>query len=266
MTRRGAGVGMAACLLLATGAYGSIRGGGFERFIEDNGSIADIVARGFGFGIDAITISGQRELLSTEVLKIAGIRQQESLLFLDVNTIRERLVASPIIQTANVRKLYPNQLVITIGERTADALWQRDGEVLIIAADGRIIDKMRDQRYSQLPFIVGAGANKRYAEYMRILAAAGPLKHQIRAGTLIGERRWTIKFANNLDLKLPESAPEDAMAQFVTLNKAYDLLDKDMLIADMRVQGRFIGQLSEEAMARREDAKKKRPKRKGGAA
>jgi cell division protein FtsQ len=235
---------MAACLLLATGAYGTIRGGGFERFIAENGSIADIVARGFGFGIDAITISGQR----------------------DVNVIRERLVASPIIQTANVRKLYPNQLVITIGERTADALWQRDGEVLIIAADGRIIDKMRDQRYSQLPFIVGAGANKKYDEYMRILAAAGPLRNRIRAGTLIGERRWTIKFANGLDLKLPEAAPEDAMAQFVALNKIYDLLDKDLLVADMRVQGRFVGQLSEEAMSRREDARKKRPKRKGGAA
>ncbi|MCC2095903.1 MAG: cell division protein FtsQ/DivIB [Hyphomicrobiales bacterium] len=266
MTRRGAGIGMAVCLLLATGAYGSIRGGSFERFLDANGSVGDIIARGFGFGVDVITISGQRELLSTEVLKIAGIRSQDSLLFLDVKAIRERLVASPIIQTANVRKLYPNQLVIAIGERTADALWQRDGEVLIIAADGRVIDKMRDQRYTRLPFMVGTGANKRYGEYMRVLAAAGPLKSHIRAGTLIGERRWTVKFRNGLDLNLPEHAPEQAMARFVALNKQYDLLDRDILVADMRVTGRFVARLSEEAKSKREAAEKKRPKRKGGAA
>jgi len=125
---------------------------------------------------------------------------------------------------------------------------------------------MRDQRYTRLPFIVGAGANKRYAEYMRILAAAGPLKSHIRAGTLVGERRWTLKFNDGLDLKLPEQLPERAMAQFASLNKQYDLLGKDMLVADMRVPGRFTAELSVEAAAKFEAATKKRPKRKGGAA
>ena len=266
ITRRGAGVGMALSLVLAVGIYGGIKGGGIERFLAENGAVRDIMARGLGFGIEAITITGQRELISTEVLALAGIRPQDSLLFLDAEAIRARLVVSPMIKTADIRKLYPNQLIIAIHERKADAVWQVDGEVSIIAADGRVIDKMRDQRYARLPFIVGEGAQKRYGEYMKILAASGSLRTQIRAGTLVGERRWTIKFSNGLDLKLPERQPDRAMAQFASLAKTHDLMEKDLIVADMRAPGRFSAQLSAEALAKRMDGKPKTVKRKGGAA
>lgn len=266
LTSRGAGVAMVLSLVLTTGVYGGVRSGGIERYFAEQGSVRDLVARGFGFGIAAITIRGQRALLSTEVLALAGIRKQDSLLFLDAEEVREKLVRSPVILSADVRKLYPNQLVIGIVERRADAVWQRDGEVSIVAADGSKIDKMRDQRYARLPFVVGAGANKRLKEYIDILAAAGPLKSKIRAGTLIGERRWTIKFVNGLELQLPERKPAVAMADFVDLAKKHDLLDKDLIVADMRVPGRFIGRLSAEALSRRSGSKVKKTKRKGGAA
>ena len=266
VTRRGTGVALALSLVLATGVYGGIQGGGFERFFAENGSARDIAARLTGFGIDAITITGQRELLSNEVLGLAGIRPQDSLPFLDAHAIRERLVASPIIRSADVRKLYPNQLIIAIHERKADAVWQRDGEVSIVSADGRVIDRMRDQRYSRLPFIVGEGAHNRFPEYMRILAAAGSLRAKIRAGTLVGERRWTVKFSNGLDLKLPELKPERAMAQFTRLAKAHNLMGKDLIVADMRAPGRFIAKLSAEALAKRAARKPSKTKRKGGAA
>ncbi len=257
---------MTCCLALATGIYGGIQGGGFARFFEDHGSVQDIVARGLGFGIAAITITGQRELLSNEVLALAGIKPVDSLIFLNAQTVRKRLVAAPMIRSADVRKLYPNQLVIAIRERKADAVWQRNGEVSIIAGDGRRIDKMRDQRYARLPFIVGPGANKRFHEYRKILSSAGHLRSKIRAGALIAERRWTIKFKNGLELKLPEAGPAPAMALFASLDKKHDLLDKDLILADMRTPGRFVGRLSAEAAARRSGKSAKKPKRKGGAA
>ena len=266
LTRRGAGFAMACSLVLATGIYGGIQGGAFQRFFDENGSVPEIIARGIGFNIAAITITGSRQLLSNEVLALAGIQAKDSLIFLDVQKVRKRLIASPVIMAASVRKLYPNQLVIAVEERKADALWQRDGEVAIIAADGRRIDKMRDQRYARLPFMVGAGANLRYREYMAILTAAGHLRSKIRAGTLIGGRRWTIKFSNGLDLKLPEEKPDRAMARFSVLDKKHGLLERDLLVADMRTSGRFIGRLSAGAAARRSATKPKTIKRKGGAA
>ncbi|MGE3248225.1 MAG: cell division protein FtsQ/DivIB [Beijerinckiaceae bacterium] len=264
VTRRGFGTALALMLVMATGAYGSLQGGAYETFVRENGSLGNLLARGAGFGIAAITITGQRELISTEVLAAAGISKQDSLLFLDAQKVRANLLRVPVIQSADVRKLYPNQLVIAIVERRAKAVWQREGEIAIVAEDGRPIDKMRDQRYARLPFVVGEGANTRLSEYMDILAAAGPLHTKIRAGTLVGQRRWTIRFTDGLDLLLPEEQPAKAMAKFAAMVQTYKLLDKDLLVADMRVPGRFIARLSADAVQKR-DAKNAASRKKKGA-
>ena len=77
---------MTCCLALATGIYGGVQGGAFARFFQDHGSIQDIVARGLGFDIAAITITGQRELLSNEVLALAGIKPADSLILTTMAT------------------------------------------------------------------------------------------------------------------------------------------------------------------------------------
>ena len=38
-------------------------------------------------------------------------------------------MALPLVESASVRKLYPNDLAIDIVEREAFAVWQRDGEL-----------------------------------------------------------------------------------------------------------------------------------------
>ena len=42
----------------------------------------------------------------------------------------------PLVKQASVRKLYPGQIVIELIERQPAGLWQKDGEVRAIAADG----------------------------------------------------------------------------------------------------------------------------------
>ena len=66
-----------------------------------------------------------------------------------------------------MRKLYPDRIVIDIVERTPAALWQKDGEVRTIAADGAVIDSLRDSASTALPFVVGDGANERLASSRR---------------------------------------------------------------------------------------------------
>ena len=92
-----------------------------------------------------------------------------------------------------MRKLYPNHIVIDIVERTPFALWQKDGEVHAIAADGAPIDEMRDDRYAGLPFVVGEGANARVPEFIALLEATGELRPRVEAGVLVGQRRWNLK-------------------------------------------------------------------------
>lgn len=265
VTRRGFGTALAIGLLTATGVYGSVRGGVYDKMVEEFGTPANMLAKAAGFGIDVVTITGQKELVHHEILAASGITARDSLALLDVAAVRERLRKVPLIADANVRKLYPNQVVISVTERKAHALWQMNGNVSVIAADGKVIDKLRDQRFNKLPFVVGEGANLAVGEYQAIVAASGPLRYRIRAGTLINGRRWNLKLKNGMDIKLPEVDPAGAMKRFAVLAGANDLLEKDVMYFDLRAPGKLVARLSVEAAARREGAGKKRKSRGGGA-
>ncbi len=258
---RGVGMALALALILAVTAVGAVVGGQYQAFVAREGSVGDFLARAVGFNIATVTISGQVEMREPEILADAGISPKNSLLFLDVAQARAKLESIALVKQASVRKLYPNQIVIDLIERTPFALWQKDGQVKTISADGAVIDAMRDQRFASLPFVVGEGANERLSEFTALLNAAEELRPKIRAGVLIGERRWNLKMTNGVDVKLPEVNPLAAMATLLKLQRQSRLLDKDVLSLDMRVEGKVFARLTEEAAAARAEAHVK----KGGA-
>jgi cell division protein FtsQ len=184
-------------------------------------------------------------------LAIAGIDASRSLPFFDVANARARLEADPLVKQASVRKLYPDQIVIDMVERTPYAVWQKDGGVSAIAADGAPIDEVTDGRYADLPFVVGEGANGRVREYVAMLDAMDELKPRVEAGVLVGQRRWNLRLKSGVDVKLPEDDPQAAIAELLRLQRQSRILEKDVLALDFRVPGRVFVRLTEDAAAAR---------------
>ena len=263
-----AGPGMGACfslaLLMAVGGYGAVKGGHYAAYVATHGQPADIAAKALGFSIKAVTIAGERELKEQDLLAIAGISPRNSLLFLDAAKIRERLQRLPLVKEAAVTKLYPDRLLIEIEERQPFALWQCDGNVQIVADDGVPIAAMRDQRFIHLPLVVGAGANEKLSQYIALLETAGDLRERIVAGVLVAQRRWTLKTANGIEILLPETEPEAALAMLVSLQRTSQILDKDLISLDLRQPGRLVARLTEEAVAERAGTLPGKSKAKGG--
>lgn len=255
---RGLGLSLAIALIAGAALFGATRGGQYQAFVAEHGGVADIVARALGFGIDVVTISGEAQLAEPEILALAGVTPKESLPFFDAAQARKNLEALPLIKQASVRKLYPDRIVIDIVERTPVGLWQKDGDVRTIAADGAVIAEMRDARFASLPFVVGEGANERLGEFIALLDASAELRSKIVAGILIGERRWNLKMKSGLEVKLPENDPLSAMTTLVALQRQSRILDRDLLTLDLRVEGKAFARLSEEAAAARVEARPKK--------
>ena len=196
-----------------------------------------------------VTVSGTTHISEPRILAIAGIDASRSLPFFDVTQAKARLEANPLVKQASVRKLYPNQIVIDIVERTPYAVWQKDGEVSAIAADGAPIDQVDDDRYAGLPFVVGEGANGRVREYVALLDAMDELKPRVEAGVLVGQRRWNLRLKSGVDIKLPENNPQAAIAELLKLERQSRILEKDMLELDFRVPGKVFVRLTEDAAA-----------------
>jgi cell division protein FtsQ len=260
------GVGLFGLLLLfcAVSFAGLVQNGGYDRIVAGDGQPWDIAARAIGFNISAVTITGQTRLSEKNVLDASGVDSRQSLLFLDANAVREKLVAIPYVKSARVMKLYPNRLVIAIEERQPHALWQRDGRVSVISEDGVAIDELQDERYLGLPFVVGEGAQKRLPEYLVLLKGVGDLAQRIKAGVLVAGRRWNLEMTNGVVVKLPEEDPGRAVATLLRLQREARILDKDVMSIDLRPDDRVTIRLTEEAAATREAAQPHKNKKSGG--
>lgn len=249
----------------AVGLYGAVRGGQYEDFVALRGDPRDLVAKAIGFGIKEVTVSGISELDQTEVLQVAGVDSRGALPFFDAAGARERLLAVPLVKSATVRKLYPNELEITLTEREPFALWQNHGEVFVVSVDGTVIDKFDDARFARLPLVVGEGAAPKAKTFARLMEVSPEVRAHVRAGMLVGQRRWTLKLDNGVEVRLPEEGAAQAIARFATLMKEQKILDKDVLAIDMRYPDRVVLRLSEEAADARADAIKAKGKAKGSA-
>jgi cell division protein FtsQ len=234
-------------VLLGAALLGAERGGQFNAVAEEASRAGDWVARALGLGMAVVTVSGTTHMSEGRILGIAGIDASRSLPFFDVAEAKARLEANPLVKQASVRKLYPNQVVIDIVERTPYAVWQKDGDVSAIAADGAPIDEVTDGRYADLPFVVGEGANGRVREYVQLLDAMDELKPRVEAGVLVGQRRWNLRLRSGADVKLPEGNPQAAIVELLNLQRQSRILEKDALALDFRVPGRVFVRLTDDA-------------------
>ncbi len=259
------GPATSAALIAVAVFLGLKLGGQYEGFVARNGGPLDVLARTAGFSVTQVSVAGNKELTAQEVIAATGIQASSSLPFLDVAQLQERLKRLPLIADVSVRKFYPDKLVINIVEREPFALWQKDGNVHLVSVDGTVIDEMRDDRFRRLPHVVGAGANLRVREYVELLEKAPGLRDRIRAATLVSERRWTLKFANGVDVKLPEMDPASAIQALAKLDEDANVLNKDIIMVDLRVPGRAAFRLTETAAQARAEIMDKKTVRKGKA-
>ena len=258
--------GLAACLvfLLGAGAYGVIKGDHIATIRTAIKDGADAAANAAGMRIATVSLSGQRQVSREEIFAAAGVTDHSSLLFLDVADARARLEAIPWIAEATVRKLYPDRLQITITEREAFALWQQQGKVKVIAADGTVLSAKVEPRLASLPFVVGNGAAAKARDFLAVLDRFPAIRDSVRASILVGDRRWNLRLKSGVDVRLPDTDIERALETLARLDREKNLLNRDIVAVDLRLADRLTVRLSDAAAQAREDALKKATKKKGG--
>jgi len=265
---RGLGLVLSAAMILASIAYGVVKGDHVGTIVAALKDARDGAANAAGFRIMSIALAGNHHVSREEVLAVAGVTGTTSLLFLDVADMRERLKTNPWIADATVLKLYPGELQIGVKEREAFALWQKDGRVSVIAADGTVLEPYVAPRLVRLPLVVGSGAQAKAKAFLALLEPYPELRDFVRAAVLVGERRWNLRLKNGIDVELPETGTAAALATLVALDREKSLITRDIVMIDLRLADRITVRLSDgAAQARIELLKEKdKPKKKGGSA
>jgi cell division protein FtsQ len=262
---RGTGIAASALLIGASLVYGSVAGGHVAVITGQLADLRDAGANAVGFNIASVALTGQNQISREDILTAAGITGRTSLLFLDAEAARRELKKNPWIAEATVLKLYPDSLQIGVTERQAFALWQKNGQLSVIAEDGTVLEPYVARRFTGLPLVVGEGAQGRAKEILNLIGRYPEIAASVGAAVLVAQRRWNLRLKNGVDVRLPESGMERALATLVDLDREKKLLSRDITAVDLRLPDRVTVRLSDESGQAREEALKPKAKRKGGA-
>lgn len=196
-----------------------------------------VAAADAGFEVRHVEISGLKHLGRMPVYAAALDGATNSMLLVDLQASRARLMTLKWVADASVGRRLPDTLIVDIVERRPVALWQYRQRLVVIDKTGEELTSESLERFGKLPLVVGPGANKRAVEIMARLDRHPEIASQVGAALLVGGRRWDLKLHSGETMALPEgdAATERALAQFASLDKARGLLAKGFTRFDLRV-------------------------------
>ena len=208
-----------------------------------------------GFYVEDIEISGNRETSEIAVLQNLGLENSYSLQGVDIQRARGELLNLPWVADADVRKVYPSTLKVTLTERVPFALWQQeDGRLLMIEHDGNVIGPITEPKFKRLPLVLGQGGNFAAASIDGLLAQWPELASRVRAYKRVDDRRWDLYLDNGVLVKLPEFGSDAAVARLKSLDESRAILEREVAAVDLRLDDRVAVQLTADAMERRTEA------------
>jgi cell division protein FtsQ len=121
--------------------------------------LADVAADARVWYIDRIAISGTERLAKSDVLALLDGLRGQSILRADLEAARRRLLASPWVADAVLRRRLPASIEVTITERRPMCLARLAGRLFLIDEQGIAIDEY-GPKYAEfdLPIIDGLAA------------------------------------------------------------------------------------------------------------
>lgn len=243
-----------AALMLGIGLYGAVLGGHVTRLKQNGLELIGSGVRGLGFRVQEVKVTGAQKLTVPELFERIGLNQPTvTTLGFDVEQARLRLVDIPWIKSASVRILFPGTVDVALVEREPFALWQRGGRINLVDREGDIIGPYEDERFSNLPVVVGDGAEKRLVEIRQLLETYPDLSQRVRAAVLVAGRRWTLKLADGVDVMLPEDGAKEALSALARIEEQSELLKRDIAAFDLRIANRVVVRLTDRAAQIRSD-------------
>jgi cell division protein FtsQ len=225
-------VGLIGIVLWAGGYFGML-GRAVDRATNETAIAA-------GLEIRRVLLRGAHQTAHEEVLDALGPVVGASIAHLSLDEARARIENLGWVRSASVSRLYPDTISVSIREREPAAVWQIDGDLHLIDAEGAIIREVGAYEYSNLPLIVGAGAPEAASGILSALAREAEIGKRAYALIRVGGRRWNMRLRNNVDVKLPENAYVEAIADLGILQEAQGLLDQEIDYIDLRDPERMV--------------------------
>lgn len=200
-----------------------------------------VFAHDAGFELHNVNVRGTNNLNELKIYQIALGDRNRAMPFVDVDALRERLLALSWVEDARVSRQLPDTLVIDVVERKPVAVLQKIDRLVLIDKDGIELEAVSEDRAKGKLRLKGPGAGRQVAALSELLEAAPALRPKVKGAEWVGNRRWNLTFKTGQILALPEGKDVSAKAliTFAQLDGRNRLLGGKAVAFDMRAPDRI---------------------------
>lgn len=241
--RRSALAGIAIMLVTAALAYGwwAWREGLPHRLAEDARQAAMQRSLDLGFRVKEVFVEGRKNTPAAALRKALAVERGAPILFVDLAAARDRLLALPWVSDVSVERVLPDTVVVHLVERRPMALWQHEGRFALIDETGTVIERDDLGRFSDLVVVVGDhAAAAEAAGLLATLATETDLSERVTAVVRVSGRRWNLRFADGLNVQMPEEDPGHGWRRLADYERRHGLLGLGLKTIDLRLPDRVV--------------------------
>lgn len=200
-----------------------------------------------GLTVRNIEIQGLKETTRESALAALAVRPGEPILTFDPETAKAALETLPWVRSAAVERRLPDRIRLHLVERRPLALWQQAGRLALIDEEGVVILREGLGRFRELPVVIGEMAPEKAHELFATLKSEPELLADIASATLIGKRRWNLKFHNGVEVYLPEDGVAGAWANLAEYERLEGITKRKIAAVDLRLKDRVVIRLLSDA-------------------
>jgi cell division protein FtsQ len=189
-----------------------------------------------GFAVRSIEVTGIDRMERQTVYAIALDQKSRAMPLVDLGRVRDELMRYGWVSDARVSRRLPDTLVIDIVERKPAAIWQHDGALSLIDAEGIVLEPVALNAMPDLPLVIGPDANLQATALTALMDHGKRLKPMLSGASWVGNRRWDLRFQSGEVLALPEgeAAAAGALSKFDGMDAQQRLLGRGFVRFDMR--------------------------------
>jgi len=107
------------------------------------------------FRIEEIRVTGCRELTEKEVLSLAGLKPNQTLLSVNLEAMARRISVNPWVKQISLRREFPRRLIIEVKEKKPLALCRIGEELFFVDEEGNLFKRLTAEDEVNFPIITG---------------------------------------------------------------------------------------------------------------
>ena len=190
------------------------------------------------FKIKKIEIKNNLLINKNEIKEKLSNVYNKSILFIKEKDIEEPLKEIDFLEKIEVKKKYPNTIIIKIIETKPVAIIFKNKVKYLLDSSSNLISFKNDSSFNELPSVFGEGAENNFIYFLNKLKKNNFPNEQIKNFYYFQIERWNLQLLNDKIIKFPHNKIDEAIIKSVELLDREDF--KNYNIIDLRVDGKII--------------------------